>query len=415
MKVNIFPLVSSLHQLDVINDNTKDLLNELMKISDIEFNIVGIDELYDADLSLVLIQSGGSEGLFLENFSKLKAPFYLLTYGHNNSLAASLEILSYLKDNNLDGEVLHGSNEYIINRIKDINNVNSKYRYGVIGKPSNWLIASKVNYLDAKRLHNIELVDISIDKVVDHYYKSINDYNLNFNYDDKEVNNALKLHKALNKIKDEYKLDGLTIRCFDLLDKIKTTSCLSLALLNKDKVVSTCEGDIPTMISMHVLNKLTKQVGFQANPSRIDINNKKMVLAHCTLPLDMVNEYKLDTHFESQIGIAVKGELKEDVITIFKLSRNLKEYYVTKGKIIRNLNESNLCRTQIEVSIDENIEYFLNRPYGNHHVVVYGDYVDVIKEYMMHLKIKEELNKAEESLARGEFFTLEDSKKEFGL
>ena len=390
MKVNIFPLVSSLHQLDVINDNTKVLLEDLMKISDIEFNIVGVDELYDCDLSLVLIQSGGSEGLFLENFSKLRPPFYLLTYGHNNSLAASLEILSYLKDNNLDGEVLHGSNEYIIERIKNINNVTSKYRYGVIGKPSDWLIASNVNYSDAKRLHNIELLDISIDEVVDNYYKSINDYNLDFNYDSKEVNNALKLHKALNRIKEEYKLDGLTIRCFDLLFKLKTTSCLSLALLNKDKVVSTCEGDIPTMISMHILNKLTNQVGFQANPSRIDVVNSKMVLAHCTLPLDMVEDFKLDTHFESQIGVAVKGELKEEVITIFKLSKNLKDYYVTKGRIIRNLNESNLCRTQIEVSIDHNIEYFLNRPYGNHHVVVYGDHVDIINDYMKNIESRNE-------------------------
>lgn len=385
MKVNIFPLVSSLHKLDVINDNTKVLLDELMKISDIEFNIVGIDMLYDCDLSLILIQSGGSEGLFLENFSKLKPPFYLLTYGHNNSLAASLEILSYLKDNNLDGEVLHGTNEYIINRIKDLKRTTTKYRYGVIGKPSDWLIASKVNYLDAKRLHNIELVDISIDEVVDNYYKSFNDYNLKFNYDAKEVNNALKLHKALNKIKDEYKLDGLTIRCFDLLYKLKTTSCLSLSLLNKDKVICTCEGDIPTMISMHVLKKLTNQVGFQANPSRIDVSDRKMVLAHCTLPLDMADDFKLDTHFESQIGVAIKGELKEDVITIFKLSKNLKDFYVTKGRIIRNLYEPNLCRTQIEVSIDNNIDYFLNRPYGNHHIVVYGDYVDVINEYMKNI------------------------------
>ena len=382
MKVNIFPLVSSLHQQDVISDNTMLLLDELMQISDMEFNIVDVEHLYDCDLSLILIQSGGSEGLFLENFSKLKPPFYLLTYGHNNSLAASLEILSYLKDNNLDGEVLHGSNEYIIDRIKSLRNGFSKYRYGVIGKPSDWLIASNVNYEDAKRLHDVELVDIYIDEVVDKYYKSLNDFNLDFDYDSKEINNALKLHKALSKIKEEYELDGLTIRCFDLLFKLKTTACLSLSLLNKDKVVSTCEGDIPTMISMHVLNKLTNQVGFQANPSRIDVVNSKMVLAHCTLPLDMAKRYTLDTHFESQIGVAVKGELNEDIITIFKLSKNLKDYYVTKGKIIRNLYEPNLCRTQIEITIDNNIEYFLNRPYGNHHVVVYGDYVDRINEYM---------------------------------
>ena len=385
MKVNIYPLVSSLHNQNKINENTLKLLNELMSISDVEFNISSIDELYNSDLSLILIQSGGSEGLFLENIKNLKPPFYLLTYGYNNSLAASLEILSYLKDNNLEGEVLHGSNEYIIKRIKELTKVNVKYRFGIIGKPSDWLIASNANYETAKRLHNIELVDISINKVSDYYFKSINDYNLEFKYDSKEIDKALKLHKVLNKIKEEYNLNGLTIRCFDLLEKLKTTSCLSLALLNKEGVVATCEGDVPTMISMHLLNKLTNQVGFQANPSRIDVENKKMILAHCTLPLNMVDKYNLDTHFESGIGVAIKGYLKEEKVTIFKLSKNLKDYYVTTGTIIKNLEESNLCRTQIEVSIDDNIEYFLNRPYGNHHVVIYGDYKNDIIKYMSKL------------------------------
>ena len=382
MKVNIFPLVSSLHNQNKINENTLTLLNELMSISDVEFNISSIDELFNSDLSLILIQSGGSEGLFLENIKNLKPPFYLLTYGYNNSLAASLEILSYLKDNNLEGEVLHGSNEYIIKRIKELTKINVKYRFGIIGKPSDWLIASNANYETAKRLHNIELIDISINKVSDNYFKSINDYNLEFKYDSKEIDKALKLHKVLNKIKEENNLNGLTIRCFDLLEKLKTTSCLSFSLLNNEGIVATCEGDVPTMISMHILNKITSQVGFQANPSRIDVENKKMILAHCTLPLNMVNKYNLDTHFESGIGVAIKGYLKEEKVTIFKLSKNLKDYYVTTGTIIKNLEETNLCRTQIKVSIDDNIEYFLNRPYGNHHVVIYGDYKNEIIKYM---------------------------------
>ena len=140
------------------------------------------------------------------------------------------------------------------------------------------------------------------------------------------------------------------------------------------------------MISMHILNKISAQPGFQANPSRIDIENKKMVLAHCTLPLNMTKSYKLNTHFESGIGVAIKGYLKEDKITIFKLSKNLKDYFVTTGNITKNLEESNLCRTQIEISVDHNIEYFLNRPYGNHHIIIYGDYEEQIKEYMNNLK-----------------------------
>lgn len=385
MKVNVFPLVSSLHSQDKINENTKNLLGELMSASDVEFNVTSLDDLYEGDLALILIQSGGSEGLFLENFSKLKAPYYLLTYGNNNSLAASLEILSYLKDNNLDGEVLHGSNEYIIDRVKSLAKGEAKYRLGVIGKPSDWLIASAVNYDSAKRLHGIDLVDISIDEIYTRYAESINDYNLTFDYDKDEIDKALRLHKVLEGVKTDYNLDGLTIRCFDLLGDLKTTACLSLALLNKEGIVATCEGDIPTMVSMHILNKITGQRGFQANPSRIDVEGGKMILAHCTLPLDMVDKYYLDTHFESGIGVAVKGYLKEEKVTIFKLSRNLKDYFVTSGRILRNLEESNLCRTQIEVAVDNNINYFLTRPYGNHHVVIYGDHKAEIDEYMSKL------------------------------
>ena len=136
------------------------------------------------------------------------------------------------------------------------------------------------------------------------------------------------------------------------------------------------------MISMHVLKMVCNQVGFQANPSRINVFDNTMVLAHCTLPLDMCDSYSLNTHYESSIGVAVKGKLHKEKVTIFKLSRNLKDYYVTTGTIIENLNESNLCRTQIKVKIDNDIQYFLKRPFGNHHIIVYGDVKDKIVEYM---------------------------------
>ena len=386
MKINIFPIVSSLHKEDRINDETKQLLDELSFDNELDIEITSINELYNADLSLILIQSGGSEQLFLDNFSKLKSPYYLLTYGSNNSLAASLEILSYIKDHNLDGEVLHGSSSYLAKRLKELANIKekkAKYRYGVIGKPSDWLIASNVDYKKVKEIYDIELKDIDVDELVRLYMNfESTTYKFDCDFDHSKMNDAFNLYRSLEFLKAKYHLDGLTIRCFDLLSKIKTTACLGLAKLNENKICCSCEGDIPTLISMHILKQITGQVGFQANPSKIDIENKKMIFAHCTLPLDMTKSYKYDTHFESGIGVAIKGELKEERITIFKLSNNLKDYFVTTGKIIRNLNESNLCRTQIEIEVDENIEYFLNRPYGNHHLIIYGNHKDEIIDYL---------------------------------
>lgn len=382
MKINIFPIVSNLHELNLINEETKNLLNYIKNELNADINICKIDELYNSDLALILIQSGGSEQIFLNNLTKLKEPYYLLTYGSNNSLAASLEILSYIKDRNLKGEVIHGSNSYVTRRIKELSFKLKPKTLGVIGRPSDWLIASDINYEDALSLYNITLKDISINEVINEYNKiEFKDILLDVKNDKLNLNDAKKLTLVLQKIKDKYNLSGLTIRCFDLLNPIHTTACLGLAYFNSLGIVSACEGDIPSLISMYLVNELFNKPSFMANPSRIDIINKKMIFAHCTLPLNMTKSYKLDTHYESNIGVAIKGEMKEDVITIFKLSRNLKDYFVTSGKIIKNLNETNLCRTQIEVEVDNNIEYFLNRPYGNHHIIFYGNYVKEINDF----------------------------------
>ncbi len=386
MKINILPIVSKLHDGETVNDETRMLLHQIEDISDFEFDITNSKELYHSDLSLILVQSGGSEGYFLEMEKDLKPPYYLLTYGSNNSLAASMEILSYLKSKNCEAEILHGSASYISNRLKKLIKKEKIeiVRLGVIGKPSDWLIASNVDYKKVLSKMNIELIDIDMEEVINLYDNILlDDYrkDLVLDFDSVAVDDAKKLSKTLEIIKDKYNLKGLTIRCFDLLDTVKTTGCLSLALLNSEDSIGTCEGDIPAMLSMYLLKEIVGEPGFQANPSRIDIETNEMVFAHCTLPLNMVKSFETMTHYESGIGVAFRGHLKEQDITVFKLSNDLQNYHVQEGVILTNLNEDNLCRTQIKVKL-EDTKYFLNNPYGNHHIIIFGKHKNKIIEYM---------------------------------
>ena len=389
MKISIMPIVSKLHNDASINQETQNLLNEIKMIGKYDIEIADLKSLYNSDISLILVQSGGSEGYFLEMEKDLKEPYYLLTYGSNNSLAASMEILSYLKASNKKAEILHGSASYIVNRIDELKKKETikPINLGVVGKPSDWLIASNVDYKNCSNILNINLIDISIDELVDIYNKvDVSDYEneLNLNFDLKEVMESKKVSKALEVLIKKYKLEGLTLRCFDLLGKIHTTGCLGLSLLNRNKSVGTCEGDIPAMLSMYLLKNITGQPGFQANPSSIDSEHSVITLAHCTLPLDMADSYEVMTHFESGIGVAFRGKMKKTDITIFKLSNNLKDYYVSEGTIIENLEEDNLCRTQIRIHV-EDVRYFLTSPYGNHHIIVYGKHKDNIVNYMRNL------------------------------
>ena len=63
------------------------------------------------------MRTGGTEGLFKEIFPEMDGPVRILTSGKSNSLAASMEILSYLNMQGRSGEIIHGSVDYIADRI----------------------------------------------------------------------------------------------------------------------------------------------------------------------------------------------------------------------------------------------------------------------------------------------------------
>lgn len=119
-KINIYTILSPLHDNKTILNERNKLLNSLKRMTNFEFEIVDINDLYQGDLGIILIESGGSENYFLKVYEKLKEPYIFLTFSHNNSLAAGLEILTFLLRNNKKGEILHGKDEIIARRLIEI-------------------------------------------------------------------------------------------------------------------------------------------------------------------------------------------------------------------------------------------------------------------------------------------------------
>ena len=389
MKINVFPIRSALGHDGLVNQESTKLIENLAKATDYDFKICEIEDLDMADLGLILVQSGGSEGEFKKLQPGIKGPYYLLTYGSNNSLAASLEILSFIKRTGLDGEVLHGEVSYIGERIKElvVKKAESRKecpRLGVIGQPSDWLISSNVDYAKAKEVFKVELVDLTIAELLDTYRNlkiNLDPDRFEANYDQEELNKAYRIYKSIKLMAKEHKLSGVTVRCFDILEPLNSTACLGLSVLNSKNIVSACEGDVPALLTMWVIQSKLGLHAFQANPCWIDAKTNEIIFAHCTLPLDMCESYTFNTHFESNIGVGIKGELKLDDITVVKIGANLSEFYCEEGKIIKNLSRNDLCRTQIKVVLDGDVNYFLTSPLGNHHLIVYGKHKEELIKY----------------------------------
>ena len=376
--IAIYTLTSELHDEKAVNAVTQEFLESI----GVEYELKGSDygDYGTADLSLIYVRTGGTEGIFKRLLPTLQTrscrPFYLLTSGKSNSLAASMEILSYLRQHDIRGEIIHGSTTYISQRIRLLEIVERACkklqgaRLGIIGEPSDWLISSHADKKAVMERMGIELVDIPMQKLLDTLG----------NKNDEVLVGALNIYEALKTMVDTYQLQGFTLRCFDLLTAVKNTGCLALAKLNAEGYVAGCEGDVPAMLSMMVVRSLLGLSGFQANPSNINPETGEMLFAHCTIPFDMVENYELDTHFESGIGIGIRGYMKEGPVTIFKLSGDLSRYFVAEGTLVRNQANPDLCRTQqvIELSDKSQTAYFMTNPIGNHHIIMPGYQRDLI-------------------------------------
>lgn len=398
--ISIYTLTSALHDERAVAETTQQFLSSLC----IDYELKGADyaDYGSAPLSLIYVRTGGTEGIFKSLLPQLKEcsphPIYLLTSGKSNSLAASMEILSYLHQQGVEGEILHGSPTHLNLRIARLEQVASAkqalrgLRLGVIGKPSDWLISSHADTAAVKSESGVQLVEIDIKEVLDefdaiHKTDSSIDICPICNPSPQVIQalpDAMRLYHAMRKVVERHHLAGFTIRCFDLLSAIHNTGCLALAKLNSEGIVAGCEGDVPAALSMLICQSLLGITGFQANPSSIDPVNGTMTLAHCTIPFNLVSSYQLDTHFESGIGVGIRGNIIEGDATLFKVSGNLSRHFVAEGIMTINKPDPNLCRTQVNVSFDVPAlanDYFLTSPIGNHHIVLPGHHKQLFDEF----------------------------------
>ena len=402
MVINLITFASILHKQASIRSSHEVILTELEKYFTVNFiDYQDIDKLTPNDFSILFIATGGVERLVIQHFESLPRPAILLADGMQNSLAAALEISSWLRGRGMRSEILHGELSEIIKRIFVLySNFKAQrslvgMRIGVMGTPSSWLIASNVDYLLAKRRWGIEYIDVPLNRVYE-YYEQITDDEVGEacaslagkalacrEATPEDMIKAMRLYHAIKRIVEEDKLSAITLSCFRLIEQTGTTGCLALALLNDEGIIAGCEGDLQSIFSMLVVKVLTGKSTFMANPSMINARTNEVILAHCTVGIAQTEKFIIRNHFETESGIGIQGILPPGDVTIVKCgSECLDEYYLSTGTLTENTNYINMCRTQVRVKLHSPAEYFLKNPLGNHHIMLHGNYETMLDEFL---------------------------------
>lgn len=412
MKFGFIPVASEFLDSDSMNILIKEFVTSLKEIGGERLSINQLDE--PSPLFYFTV-TGGTENTILElNARRQKTfpdqPVLLIAHPTNNSLPASLEVLAKLQQEGIPGRIFYLNSakdkegfETLSRTLEDIEIYYSlkKSRIGVLGVPSDWLVASKPSPDTIKKSWGAEVVNIDFeyvwnelknidgDKVAVYNDQIKNQATEIIEPTQQDINDSVKIYLAFKTIVDKYKLDAITVRCFDLVKGMESTGCFGLAELTDEGTIAGCEGDLVSTTAMLWVEKLLKQASWMANPSQVDKAGNSLVLAHCTVPRKLVQDYKLRSHFESGLGVGIQGTLPNGAVTLIRIGgKEMEKIWIAEGEVVSSGNSEKLCRTQVTVQLNNGgtVKDLLLSPLGNHIVLVYGHHLDRMNEWLENIK-----------------------------
>ena len=351
---------------------------------------------------IVLVLSGGTERAGLSLMARWGGPCVLLAHSSDNALAAALEMLSVAGTDGARCRIVQarpGWNEEIGRalRVMRAHHMMATSVLGAVGARDiepvpDWVLDQQFRRtwgVDVRRIAMAELMDA---------YRGEEDEPARRIADElaaaargcveptgENMMDSAKLYSALKGIITRYGLTAVTVRCFELLAPLQATACYALARLNDEGVPAACEGDMGAAVTMMLAKHLAGSPGFMANPAEIDERGGRILLAHCTIPMSMCDDFTLRSHYESGFGVGIQGSLLPGRVTLLRVGGpEFREVYVAAGTLVECTDRADLCRTQLMIELDSPAEAarILSRPLGNHHIVVKGDFVDIVRDYV---------------------------------
>jgi len=398
---------SGLHDAAVVDQLTapvRDMLDQL------DGRLVDrVDRVDGSDVPrLYVIATGGTERSVLDAIAERRVNHgdevvTLIAHRAHNSLPAALETLAAIHQRGGRGRIVFVTGDPVVDAqrldeaVRDAEAVGRfrSTRLGIVGGPSSWLVASSPAAEVVRRRWGPELVTVEPTRMIEltrvpvvptgalaERFTKVADPTRT-TVDAKAVGDAMGVRSALGDVLDDHGLDAITVRCFDLLGDPGTSGCLALASLNDDGIVAGCEGDVPSTLAMLLVRHLLDQPSWMANPATVDVDENRLVLAHCTVAPSMIDGFALDTHFESGRGVGISGHFAPQPVTLIRLGgKDLDESWIVEGDIVDTGDDPDLCRTQVTVALSSgHVRELLEHPLGNHVVLASGHHEERLRRW----------------------------------
>lgn len=266
---------------------------------------------------------------------------------------------------------------------------------------------SKLDGIYINRLHEyseiIKIADKISDAEISNCVKSLGEENI------PKTKNAEKLYAlsvrmylAYKKFVSEHGYDALAVSCWPKFqDDYRYSVCSVLGMLNDDKIVAACEGDLMSAIAMLALQEMSGESTTLMDFSAFDESDESVLLWHCgpaSKKFCQKNGYALGENYSGMahekgkingVGVARDMEFDETDATVFRFSGDM-EKYLNLGGRFTGKGKPSFCGSRgwlgglklngEKISALDFTNTVLASGFEHHYPVAKGDYCDEVAE-----------------------------------
>ena len=206
----------------------------------------------------------------------------------------------------------------------------------------------------------------------------------------KEVGEAdladnLRLWVAIRDLVRDNRLDAYCVRCWpELRNQTGMTACASHSLMAMDGIPSTCEVDVPALITTWLLARLADAPAFNFDLTAYLSEEDALQFAHCgaaapALAADPA-DISLRRHMRTGTGATVEFPFPAGRVTLAKLLRPGPEpphlrLFAAPGEVIPSANaRGSVATVRPEPSSQQFLSAMMAQAVEHHLALVYGDW-----------------------------------------
>jgi L-fucose isomerase len=279
-----------------------------------------------------------------------------------------------------------------------------KYMFGVeVEHMDQWTLYLEAEKIDEKRVTPV------IEKIRNEYGEIC--------VNDDSLQKSVRMYLAMKDMFDNNMFDFAGVKCqFELIDNY-IAPCLSIAMLNDELKIVACEADMNAALSMYVLSTMSGTPAMFADTSWLDVEQGIMRLLNCgaaptyfaggkdkirlsDMPVTMGGyDEEKKTHM-TKGGVCTGYLTRSGEVTLARFSRIKGKYVLNaiKGKAYDPGPRNSYLESQeglagdrwpwTYVKLEGDTNKFVQNLRANHIHMVYGNYLDALKEFCYLTKVE---------------------------